>query len=186
MPYLLCFSFDNIPAVFPFVKGFLHIFMRFLSEYSRFPKTGGRDKSLPPQTVGNPPGQRVDTHGGIVKGGGYAPLHVQSCKNGNFFGSFHFCLSSCRHFVDSLRGGRDKSLPPQTVGKPPGQRVDTHGGIVKGGGYAPLHVQSCKNGNFFGSFHFCLSSCRHFVDSLRREGLVPPAVSVSIPLYTII
>ena len=23
------------------------------------------------------------------------------CKNGNFFGSSHFCLSSCRHFVDS-------------------------------------------------------------------------------------
>ena len=52
MPYLLCFSFANIPAVFPFVKGFLHIFMQILSEYSRFPATGGRDKSLPYGLVG--------------------------------------------------------------------------------------------------------------------------------------
>jgi hypothetical protein len=43
MPYLLCFSFDNIPAVFPFVKGFLRIFMRIFSKIY-FPmgqKTGG-------------------------------------------------------------------------------------------------------------------------------------------------
>ena len=34
MPYLLCFSFDNIPAVFPFVKGFFHILLRLFPEYA--------------------------------------------------------------------------------------------------------------------------------------------------------
>ena len=30
------------------------------------------------------------------------PFTFNSCQNGNFFGSFHFGFSSCRHFVDSL------------------------------------------------------------------------------------
>ena len=62
------------------------------------------------ETVDKAMRKDFDMHGGIVKGGGYAPLHVQSSKNGNFFGSFHFCLSSCRHFVDSLKGGRMAAL----------------------------------------------------------------------------
>ena len=31
------------------------------------------------------------------------PFTFNLCQNGNFFGSFHFGFSSCRHFVDSLR-----------------------------------------------------------------------------------
>ena len=31
------------------------------------------------------------------------PFTFNPCQNGNFFGSFHFGDSSCRHFVDSLR-----------------------------------------------------------------------------------
>ena len=30
------------------------------------------------------------------------PFTFNLCQNGNFFGSFHFGFSSCRHFVDSL------------------------------------------------------------------------------------
>ena len=30
------------------------------------------------------------------------PFTFNPCQNGNFFGSFHFGDSSCRHFVDSL------------------------------------------------------------------------------------
>ena len=41
--------------------------------------------------------------GGSVKGDGESPFTYNPCKNGNFFGSSHFCRSSCRHFVDSLR-----------------------------------------------------------------------------------
>ena len=33
------------------------------------------------------------------------PFTFNLCQNGNFFGSFHFGVSSCRHFVDSLRAG---------------------------------------------------------------------------------
>ena len=54
------------------------------------------------QTVDNPSPMRpsLDTHGGIVKG--MPPFTFNPCQNGNFFGSFHFGDSSCRHFVDSL------------------------------------------------------------------------------------
>ena len=31
------------------------------------------------------------------------PFTFNLCQNGNFFGSFHFGFSSCRHFVDSLK-----------------------------------------------------------------------------------
>ena len=34
----------------------------------------------------------------------------------------------------------------------------------------PFTFNPRKNGNFFGSSHFCVSSCRHFVDSLKRFG----------------
>ena len=36
-------------------------------------------------------------------GDGSSPFTFNPCQNGNFFGSFHFGDSSCRHFVDSLR-----------------------------------------------------------------------------------
>ncbi len=38
----------------------------------------------------------------IVNGTGMPPFTINPRKNGNFFGSSHFCVSSCRHFVDSL------------------------------------------------------------------------------------
>ena len=37
----------------------------------------------------------------------------------------------------------------------------------------PFTFNLCQNGNFFGSFHFGFSSCRHFVDSLRRPKAAP-------------
>ncbi len=37
----------------------------------------------------------------------------------------------------------------------------------------PFTFNTCKNGNFFGSFHFCFSSCRHFVDSLKKAAGSP-------------
>ena len=44
------------------------------------------------QTVDNPSPMRpsLDTHGGIVKGGGYAPLHVQSLPKWELFREFPF------------------------------------------------------------------------------------------------
>ena len=54
----------------------------------------------------------IDTHGGIVKGGGYAPLHVQSTQKWELFWKFPFLLSSCRHFVDSVRRIRVFADPP--------------------------------------------------------------------------
>ena len=57
------------------------------------------------------------------------PFTFNLCQNGNFFGSFHFGVSSCRHFVDSLRpdafGVRPQSLsgfmgrPVQAASKKP-------------------------------------------------------------------
>ena len=44
--------------------------------------------------------------------------------------------------------------PSQTVDKPMRQSLDTHGGIVKGGGYAPLHVQSMPKWELFRKFPF--------------------------------
>ena len=35
----------------------------------------------------------------------------------------------------------------------------------------PFTFNPCQNGNFFGSFHFGDSSCRHFVDSLKNCGV---------------
>ncbi len=51
---------------------------------------------------------------------------------------------------------RPKADPFQTVDKPSPmrQRLDPHGGIVKGGGYAPLHVQSMPKWELFRKFPF--------------------------------
>ena len=47
----------------------------------------------------------------------------------------------------------------------------------------PFTFNLCQNGNFFGSFHFGFSSCRHFVDSLTPPAFVAGGVSfVSVNL----
>ena len=67
------------------------------------------------------------------------------------------------------------SSAPQTVDKPLQTKLVLQGGSVKGDGESPFTYNPCKNGNFFGSSHFCPSSCRHFVDSLRgRCSLIGP------------
>ena len=40
-------------------------------------------------------------------------------------------------------------------------------------------VSFCKNRNIFECFCFCLSSCRHFVDSLRGRGACLPCPFIS-------
>ena len=40
------------------------------------------------------------------------PFTFNPCQNGNFFGSSHFGVSSCRHFVDSLCFPQRGKLPP--------------------------------------------------------------------------
>ena len=94
-------------------------------------------------------------------------LTFNPCKNGNFFGSFHFCLSSCRHSVDSLSGSASRGKRSRRLQKNPCGNVPIRmGRLLRGEGMPLLTFNPCKNGNFFGSFHFCLSSCRHSVDSL--------------------
>ena len=69
-------------------------------------------------------------------------------------------------FVPALRYKNLKYTKYQTVDNPSPMRhsLDTHGGIVKGGGYAPLHVQSTQNWELFSvvpSFALKLSTlCR--------------------------
>ena len=66
-------------------------------------------------------------------------------------------------------------LPPageaQTVDKPVRPSLDTHGGIVKGGGYAPLHVQSMPKWELFRKFPFWLFK----LSTLCRQLVLPPA-----------
>ena len=56
------------------------------------------------QTVDKPIQNKSDSHGESARGDGNPLSRYNLCKNGSFFGSSHFCLSSCRHFVDSLTG----------------------------------------------------------------------------------
>ena len=69
---------------------------------------------------------------------------------------------------EKLRRIRTFANSPQTVDKLGAAALETHGESARGDWLFPLAFDICKNGNFFESFHFCLSSCRHFVDSLRR------------------
>ena len=105
--------------------------------------------------------------GRLLRGEGMPLLTFNPCKNGNFFGSFHFCLSSCRHSVDSLSGSASRGKRSRRLQKNPCGNVPIRmGRLLRGEGMPLLTFNPCKNGNFFGSFHFCLSSCRHSVDSL--------------------
>ena len=58
----------------------------------------------------------------------------------------------------------------QTVDKPMRPSLDTHGGIVKGGGYAPLHVQSMPKWELFRKFPFW----RFKLSTLCRQLEQPP------------
>ncbi|MBR3474819.1 MAG: hypothetical protein IKH34_07105, partial [Oscillospiraceae bacterium] len=51
-----------------------------------------------------------------------------------------------------------ETTPFQTVDKAMRKDFDAHGGDCEAGRVCPLHVQSCKNGNFLGSFHFCFQA----------------------------
>ena len=44
----------------------------------------------------------------------------------------------------------------------------------------PFTFNLCQNGIFFGSFHFGFSSCRHFVDSLKRVSSRIPVLSAGV------
>ena len=59
--------------------------------------------------------------------------------------------------------------PPQTVDKPCFAMEKACMGGCEGGRESPCTFNSCKNRNIFRCFGFCLSSCRHFVDSLNRQ-----------------
>ena len=65
--------------------------------------------------------------------------------------------------------GHAPACPSQTVDKPIQSKSDSHGESARGDGNPLSRYNLCKNGNFFGSSHFCFSSCRHFVDSLKQR-----------------
>ena len=49
------------------------------------------------------------------EGAGVRLLAYNPCKNGNFFESFRFCFSGCRHFVDSLKSPASAKYRRRTV-----------------------------------------------------------------------
>ncbi len=57
------------------------------------------------------------------------------------------------------------------------RRSDKQGRAVRGDGESPFPFKQSKNGNFFGSYRFCRSSRRHFVDSLSADQRPAPASS---------
>ena len=62
-----------------------------------------------------------------------------------------------------------------TVDKPMRHSIDTHGGIVKGGGYAPLHVQAKKKWELFLEVHifaFKLSTLCRQLETQEADGLL--------------
>ena len=76
------------------------------TDSTALPVSGGRC-----QTVDKPMRQSLDTHGGIVKGGGYAPLHVQSMPKWELFRKFPFWRFKLSTLCRQLETGR---------GDPPG------------------------------------------------------------------
>ena len=98
-----------------------------------------------------------------------------------------FCLSPPRRpdlrgqpprVTDAAVKKKYEKQPPnraaafQTVDKPLLSQPGPARGIVKGDGESPFTFNLCKNGNFFERSHFCVSSCRHFVDSLKTHSPV--------------
>ena len=111
------------------------------------------------QTVDKDMRQRLDRHGGIVKGGGEPPFTFNPSKKGNFFGSSLSCCSSCRHFVDSLNNGRAAKKQHAHCTDSRQSYAATLGqawGDCEGGRGAPLHVQSKQERELFRKFPFLL------------------------------
>ena len=84
---------------------------RLLTSFPFFIRKGEARHFAAPQTVDKPIQSKSDLHGESARGDGNPLSRYNLCKNGNFFGSSHFCFSSCRHFVDSLRRGISPRLP---------------------------------------------------------------------------
>ena len=61
------------------------------------------------------------------------------------------------------------------------QSLDTHGGIVKGGGYAPLHVQSMPKWELFRKFPFWRFKLSTLCRQLDSFG--PPWVRDHFPVF---
>ena len=141
-------------------------------------KKARRSEIAGPQTVDNPSPMRrcTDSHGETVKRGRESPLHVQSMQKWELFRKFPFSRLKLSTLCRQLEARRFQIAWPQTVDNPSPMRrcSDSHGEIVKRGRDSPLHVQSMQKWELFGSSHFCVSSCRHSVDSLRWRCFFTP------------
>ncbi len=89
---------------------------RLVSIRAPHPRVGS--DPLIAQTVDKPMRQRLDTHGGIVKGGGYAPLHVQSAQKWELFRKFPFWRFKLSTLCRQLERSPDRSVFSPCTGEP--------------------------------------------------------------------
>ena len=86
----------------------------------------------------------------------------------------HVLRTGKTSYVNQKRKRDAVGVPLQTVDKPIQSKSDSHGESARGDGNPLSRYNLCKNGNFFGSSHFCFASCRHVVDSLKRDAVGVP------------